>query len=105
MTTRMLKTNPATHAEEIEIDGQWFTSDDDLGYVSMMSSAFLAVIAQGKIDMQQLAREMLSFRGHDETGKWVGFDAAKAALDRPRTHEVFNGNGRPVQVTVPENDR
>ncbi|MCE7937062.1 MAG: hypothetical protein DYG90_00380 [Chloroflexi bacterium CFX6] len=98
----MLKTNPATHAEEIEIDGQWFTSDDDLGHVSMMSSAFLAAIAQGKIDMPQLAREMLSFRGHDETGKWVGFAAAKAALDRPKTRTRYNRNGRAVKATIPE---
>lgn len=98
----MLKTNPATHAEEIEIDGQWFTSDDDLGHVSMMSNAFLAVVAQGKVDMAELAREMLSFRGCDETGKWVGFDAARAALNRPRTHEAFNANGRAVKVTIPE---
>jgi len=98
----MLKTNPATHAEEIEVDGQWFTSDDDLGYVSMMSIAFLSVVAQGKIDMRQMAREMLSHRGCDETGTWVGFAAAKAVLDRPRTYRTHRADGRAIKVTIPE---
>jgi len=102
MTTMILRTKPATYAEEIEVDGQWFTSDDDLGHLSMMSSAFLAVIAQGKLDMQQIARELLSHRGHDETGKWVGFEAAKAALDRPQTYPTYRADGKPVRVTIPE---
>lgn len=101
-TTRMLTNNPTTHAQEIEVDGQWFTSDNDLGLVGMMSSEFLAAIAQGKLDMKRLAREMLALGGRDETGTWVGFAAAAAALDRPRTHEAFNANGRAVNVTVPE---
>lgn len=69
--------------DSITIDGRTFTVDDDLGYLQMMSSAFLALVAEGKVDMQQLASGILANRGHDITGKWVGFPAAKT-LHRQR---------------------
>lgn len=101
-TKRMLTNNPTTHAQEIEVDGQWFTSDEDLGWFGMHTPAFLAAIALGKLDVRQLAREVLACSGRDETGKWVGFDAAAAELDRPRTYTHYNADGRAVNVTIPE---
>lgn len=62
--------------DSITIDGQDFTIDNDLGYLQMMSSAFLGKIAEGKVDLQMLARQILANRGHDTSGKWVGFTKA-----------------------------
>lgn len=71
--------------DSITIDGRTFTVDDDLGYLQMMSSAFLALVAEGKVDLQKLARENLANRGLDATGKWVGF---RQASER---HQLRNG--------------
>jgi hypothetical protein len=42
-----------------------------------MSSAFLGLVAEGRVDIQQLASGILANRGQDITGKWVGFPEAK----------------------------
>ena len=65
--------------DSITIDGRTFTVDDDLGYMQMMSSAFLGLMAEGKVDIQQLAAGILANRGLDATGKWVGFRKAASA--------------------------
>ncbi len=70
--------------DSLTIDGQTFTCDDDLGYYSMMSSAFLGKIAEGKVDMAALASQLLAGRGVDTSGKWVGFPKA-AELHTQRT--------------------
>jgi hypothetical protein len=63
--------------DSITIDGRTFTVDDDLGYLGLMSSAFLGLVAEGRVDIQQLASGILANRGQDITGKWVGFPEAK----------------------------
>lgn len=76
MSAQAHRKRKGKHMDSITIDGQTFSIDDDLGYLQMMSSAFLGKIAEGKVDLQMLARQILASRGHDTSGKWVGFTKA-----------------------------
>lgn len=52
-----------------------FDSDDDnpIFILDTVSNDLLALIADGKINLQQLASITLARRGYDLDGKWVGF--------------------------------
>ena len=45
------------------------------------STALLAAVARGEIDLNALALEELAGRGLDAGGQWVGFAAAHAAAN------------------------
>lgn len=61
-----------------QVYGQTHTSFsvDDLGGIQLLSSAVLAAVAQGKLDLNLVARHELASRGQNERGQWVGFDRA-----------------------------
>lgn len=72
--------------DSITIDGQTFSIDDDLGCLQMMSNAFLGKIAKGKVDMAELARQLLEARGYDTSGMWVGFTRAELHRQKLAVH-------------------
>ena len=45
------------------------------------STALIAAVARGEIDLNALALEELAGRGLDAGGQWVGFEAAHAAAN------------------------
>ncbi|MBL8450327.1 MAG: hypothetical protein JNM32_10450 [Dechloromonas sp.] len=49
---------------------------DEVGFIQLATSKVLAAVARGELDLNQLAREELAFRGQDINGVWVGFDRA-----------------------------
>jgi len=49
---------------------------DEIGFIQLATSKVLAAVARGELDLNQLAREELAFRGQDINGVWVGFDRA-----------------------------
>ena len=71
------------NSDQVYGQSQTHFSVDDLGGIQLISSAVLAAVAQGKLDLNLVARHELASRGHDEAGKWVGFErAAKIHLGR-----------------------
>jgi len=53
------------------------TKDYELGAIQLLSNQVLAAVAQGKLDLNQVALENLAARGLDKNGNWVGFSEAK----------------------------
>jgi len=53
---------------------------DDAMVLQGAVTKLLVAAAQGKIDLNAMARTELANRGMDATGRWVGFDQAIAAL-------------------------
>ena len=51
---------------------------DEIGFIQIADTKVLAAVARGEIDLNRIAREELASRGLDLSGKWVGFDAARA---------------------------
>lgn len=51
-------------------------SVDELGAIQLIPTAVLAAVAQGKLDLNLVARHELAGRGRDKQGNWVGFDTA-----------------------------
>ena len=50
----------------------------DINLLQTLDTDLLAKAARGEIDLNTLAKYVLSQRGQDSDGKWVGFnDAAK----------------------------
>ncbi len=52
-------------------------TDDELGFIQLAATKVLAAVANGEIDLNQLACQTLASRGLDKQGNWVGFDKAK----------------------------
>lgn len=52
--------------------GQHGLSDDQVS-ISILDIELLKAAAQGKVDLNELARQELASRGLDHDGKWVGF--------------------------------
>ena len=52
--------------------GQHGLSDDQVS-ISILDIELLKAAAQGKVDLNELARQELANRGLDHDGKWVGF--------------------------------
>lgn len=46
-------------------------------HLQTVHTKVLTAAAKGHLDMQRLAKQALASRGHDASGKWVGFDKAK----------------------------
>lgn len=55
-------------------------SYDDASILQTASVDFLLAAARGRIDLNGMARAELASRGLGPDGKWVGFDAAAAAI-------------------------
>lgn len=51
---------------------------DEIGFIQIADTKVLAAVARGEIDLNRIAREELASRGLDQSGNWVGFDAARA---------------------------
>jgi hypothetical protein len=54
---------------------------DELGFMQLADTAVLARIARGEVDLNTMARRELANRGCDDSGRWVGFAAAKTWLE------------------------
>ena len=61
--------------------GTGFTIDD-LGFIQIVDVRILTSVAQGRLDLNDLARQELANRGLDVTGAWVGFDRARDVYER-----------------------
>lgn len=57
------------------------TQDELLSIQSLPFKLILAA-ANGQVDLNAMARDELANRGLDQSGKWVGFDQARALLHR-----------------------
>jgi hypothetical protein len=66
----MTMTEPAT-------TGNPQFSPDDLGFIQTAPTRLLAAAAQGRLDLNHLARVELASRGLDRDGVWVGFARAR----------------------------
>jgi len=49
---------------------------DELGFIQLALNKVLVAVANGEIDLNNLARKELANRGLDKQGQWVGFDKA-----------------------------
>lgn len=49
---------------------------DELGFIKLALNKVLVAVANGELDLNNLARKELANRGLDKQGKWVGFDKA-----------------------------
>lgn len=72
----------ATYGEETitTAAGQTFSIDYDYGHIGLMSSDFLAAVARGEVDMNELARRTLANRGYGPNSEWLGFREASRVL-------------------------
>jgi hypothetical protein len=59
-------------------------TDDELGFIQIVSVAILTAAARDELDLNDLARRELANRGLDHNGQWVGFDNAQRIHDRSR---------------------
>jgi hypothetical protein len=50
---------------------------DELGFIQLALNKVLVAVANGELDLNNLARKELANRGLDKQGQWVGFDKAK----------------------------
>lgn len=64
----------ADNAYEAGLNGEQIST------INLFDTAVLVAAINGKIDLNQLARETLAGRGLDATGKWVGFERAAEVL-------------------------
>ena len=63
---------------------------DQLDFISSVPISLLAAVAAGRFDLNQLAREELASRGHDQTGLWVGIARAHQSLQEWNTFALEN---------------
>lgn len=49
---------------------------DELGFIQIALNKVLVAVANGELDLNDLARKELANRGLDKQGQWVGFDKA-----------------------------
>ena len=49
---------------------------DELGFIQIALNTVLVAVANGELDLNDLARKELANRGLDKQGQWVGFDKA-----------------------------
>lgn len=55
---------------------------EKLGFMNLADTDILVEAANGRIDLNKLAREVLANRGLDQqTGRWIGFQAALEQLE------------------------
>ena len=64
------------HRAQSAMGGDAADHDEIMGHFQTLHHKVLGAIAAGHTDPQRLAREELANRGHDENGKWIGFDKA-----------------------------
>ena len=51
-------------------------SVDELGFIQIALNKVLVAVANGELDLNNLARKELANRGLDKLRQWVGFDKA-----------------------------
>lgn len=51
---------------------------DDYGVIQLMSNEALIGIALGRINMAEVAKEVMAHRGYDKNNHWIGFAKAEA---------------------------
>ncbi len=49
---------------------------DELRFIQLALNKVLIAVANGELDLNNLARKELANRGLDKQGQWVGFDKA-----------------------------
>ena len=49
---------------------------DELGFIQIALNKVLVAVANGELDLNDLARKELANRGLAKQGQWVGFDKA-----------------------------
>ena len=49
---------------------------DELGFIQIALNKVLVAVANGELDLNDLARKELANRGLHKQGQWVGFDKA-----------------------------
>ena len=49
---------------------------DELGFIQLALNKVLVAVANGELDLNNLASKELANRGLDKQGQWVGFDKA-----------------------------
>ncbi len=49
---------------------------DELGFIQIALNKVLVAVANGELDLNDLARKELANQGLDKQGQWVGFDKA-----------------------------
>lgn len=49
---------------------------DELGFIQIALNKVLVAVANGELDLNDLARKELANRGLDKQGQWVGVDKA-----------------------------
>jgi hypothetical protein len=49
---------------------------DELGFIQLALNKVLVAVANGELDLNNLARKELANRGLDKQGNWVGFAQA-----------------------------
>ena len=49
---------------------------DELGFIQLALNKVLVAVANGELDLNNLARKELANRGLDKQGQWVGSDKA-----------------------------
>jgi hypothetical protein len=59
---------------------QFSVGANKLDFITSVPVSFLTVVASGRFDLNQLAREELASRGHNQAGLWVGVARAKRSL-------------------------
>ncbi|SDY23622.1 hypothetical protein [Nitrosomonas sp. Nm58] len=57
-------------------------TQDELLSIQTLPIKLILAAANGQIDLNAMARDELISRGLDLTGKWVGFEKARATLHR-----------------------
>ena len=57
-------------------------TQDELLSIQTLPIKLILAAANGQIDLNEMARDELANRGLDLTGKWVGFEKARATLHR-----------------------
>ncbi len=50
---------------------------DELGFIQLALNKVLVAVANGELDLNNLARKELADRGLDKQGQWVGVDKVK----------------------------
>ncbi|PUE34891.1 hypothetical protein B9Z52_03210 [Limnohabitans sp. Jir72] len=72
---RQCSTSQRTQEISVITEATTFTVDE-LGFIQIALNKVLVAVANGELDLNDLARKELANRGLDKQGQWVGFDKA-----------------------------
>ncbi len=64
-----------------------YINPEKVSFLQLADTDILVEAANGVIDINQLAREILASRGVDQqSGRWIGFQAAREQLGAPNAN-------------------